>query len=747
MRSVILLIAVLACGVSCALAAEPAKKSGLEKRVPWTASKVVGTPDPPHPYRLEQAFPKLKFFEPLAFAPIPGGDRLLIAERPGKIWAFKNDAGTTSEQRELALDVAHSVYGMALHPQFEKNGYVYLSGIVDMSPTGSRVTRYQATSRNPLKFDPASATTIFEWPAGGHNGGCLKFGPDGFLYLVTGDGSGIADELQTGQDISDVLASMLRFDVDHPANGKQYGIPKDNPFVDTPGARPEVYAYGLRQSWRFSFDRKTGDLWAGEVGQDLWESVLRIEKGGNYGWSLKEATHPFRPERKPGPTPVLTPVVEHNHNDFRSITGGFVYQGSRLPELKGCYLYADYDTGRVWALRYEKGQVSEHRELVDTALRLVEWGEDQAGELYVIDFTGGQLYRLAPAPPPDPEAPEFPRKLSETGLFSSTATHTPMAGLIPYEVNSQLWSDGATKQRFLAIPGDGKIGYNAIEYPQPAPGAPRGWRFPDKTVVVKTFSIEMEAGNPASSRRLETRILHFEQTPGTQEYGDQVWNGYTYIWNEAQTDAELLSSNGLDRELIIKDKSAPGGERKQVWHFPSRAECTLCHTQPAKFVLGVNTLQLNRDHNYDGVVANQLATFEHIGLFEEKLPAPVAELPKLPDYADTALSAETRARAYLHSNCSHCHMKWGGGNAEFQLLSTLPLNELGVVNVKPAHGAFGLTDPKLLIPGKPEQSMIYSRMTRLGLGRMPHVGSNVVHEEAVKLVGEWIRTQAVVTAP
>ena len=214
------------------------------------------------------------------------------------------------------------------------------------------MSRFTVKGEPPV-IDLASEKIIFEWPNGGHNGGCLRFGPDGYLYIVTGDGSGIADQHDIGQDLRSIFAKLLRIDVDNPRRAGRvsagYGIPKDNPFVNTEGARPEVYAYGLRQLWRYSFDRKTGDLWGGEVGQDLWEMIYKIEKGGNYGWSVMEGTHPFRPERKKGPTPILKPVVEHSHTDFRSITGGFVYHGKRLPELQGQYIYGDFDTGRIWS--------------------------------------------------------------------------------------------------------------------------------------------------------------------------------------------------------------------------------------------------------------------------------------------------------------------------------------------------------------------------------------------------------------
>ncbi len=746
----------------------PAGRFGLDKRVPWTTSKVTGSPEPPPPYKTERAFPKLTFEEPLDLTFAPGTNRLFVAERWGKVYSFVNDKDVA--KADLALEfkgakdskgqpMKQVIYGIAIHPKFKQNGYLYVTWIPNPEkeglPNGTRVSRFTAKGEPPI-LDPASEKTIFEWRNGGHNGGCIKFGPDGYLYIATGDGSGIADQNNIGQDLSSIHAKLLRIDVDNKVgnvdelfdglSGRAYAIPKDNPFVNTPGARPEVYAYGLRQLWRFSFDRKTGALWGGEVGQDLWEMIYKIEKGGNYGWSIQEGTHPFRPERKPGPTPILKPIVEHSHADFRSITGGFVYHGDRLAELQGRYIYGDFDTGRIWKVEQKTisppNTAKEPRfknifapsELARTTYRIVSFGEDAAGEIYFLDFTGGGIHQLVKAPETKPQA-AFPRKLSETGIFASTKDHQVAPGIIPYSVNAQLWGDHASKERFLAIPGNGQIGFDEISYPQPSPGAPPGWRFPDGTVLVKTFSMDMERGNPASRKRLETRLLHFQQFPGTQEYGDQYWRGYTYIWNDDQTDADLLDEKGADRLLKIKD----GGKIvEQNYRFPSRAECALCHNNAPKFALGVNTMQLNRDHDYGGVQANQLATLEHIGIFTGKLPAPPEKLPKLADYNDEKQALDVRARAYLHSNCAHCHMKWGGGNAEFKLLATIPLADMGVVDVPAAHGTFDIGGAKLLVPGQPEKSILHIRMAKTGLGRMPHIGSRVVDESATRLIHDWI---------
>jgi putative heme-binding domain-containing protein len=728
------------------------KAFGIEKRVPWTTSKVRGSPEPPSPYRTELAFPKLpKFDEPLDMPYAPGLPRLFVVERYGRIFSFRNDPQV--DHADLLLDLNQvlgraspktmNVYGFALHPKFSQNGFVYATYVIDLEkelPAGTRVSRFRVLPGDPPRADPKSEQILIEWPCGGHNGGCLQFGPDGYLYIATGDSSGIADQYLTGQDLSTLAGKILRIDVDHPDRGKQYGVPKDNPFVDRVGARPEIWAYGLRQPWKMSFDRATGDLWVGNVGQDLWEQIYLIERGGNYGWSIMEGSHLFRPERPRGPSPILMPTVEHDHANFRSITGGYVYHGKRLKDLVGAYLYGDYDSGRIWMLRYDrqKKTVTEHRELFKSSLRLVGFGEDANGELYLLDHMGGRISRLVPNPAANTAA-QFPRRLSETGLFTSTKEHRPAPGVIPYSVIAPQWCDGATKERFLALPGESKIEFEAITYPAPAPGAWPGWKYPDGAVLAETLFLEMEPGNRSSRKRLETRVLHNERLTGSEEVGDQYWRGYTYLWNDDQSDAVLLEDpQGQDRTLQIRDRKAPGGQRQQTWHFPSRIECVVCHNMAAKYALGAQTLQLNRDHDYGGTLANQLRTFDHIGLFTKSLPTPPEEMPRLVDYRDASQDLSLRARAYLHANCSHCHRKWGGGNAEFQLLATLELGDMGILGVRPGQGSFNLPNARILAPHDPYRSVMFYRTSTLGPGRMPRIGSNVVDEAGVRLLHDWI---------
>lgn len=721
------------------------------RRQRWTTGAIHGQPEPPDPFTTADAFPRLKLHEPLSVGFDKASNRFGVATRPGKIYTFENRPDV--DRADLLIDIGRTTYGFAFHPRFEENGYFYVMSILDPGKTeenGSRISRFRAMGPAPWKADPAKEEVIFQWPSGGHNGGCLRFGPDGFLYLATGDGSGIADWLETGQKIDDVLGAILRIDVDRPADGRPYSIPADNPFVNVAGARPEIWSFGHRQVWKFSFDPH-GRLWAGEVGQDLWEMIYIVQRGGNYGWSVQEGRHPFRPQRPKGPGEFIAPIVEHPHSDFRSITGGYVFGSSRLPDLRGDYVYGDYDTGKLWSLRYEDGKLTRHRQLADTQIRIVEFAQDDHGEVLLVDFATGGFYKIVPAPVEIATKP-FPRKLSETGLFASTRDHQPAAGLIPYSVAAPLWSDGADKERFIALPGDSQIEFDDVVYPHGPAYPDVGWRFPDGAVLVKTFSLEMEAGNPASRRRLETRILQHRRMPGNDdEYGAQVWLGYTYIWNDDQSDAELCASEGLDRNLVIADASAPSGRREQSWRFPSRAECHLCHTMASKYVLGVTTLQMNKDHDYGGgVTANQLEVLERLGVFHQKLPRRPKELPQLADYSDPQQDLHLRARAYLHANCAHCHRFWGGGNAEFELHASIPLTETKAVHTLPGQGAFDLKDPRILAPGEPDRSMALWRMQLTGLGRMPHIGSRVVDAQGVELIREWItalKDEKLLTAP
>ncbi|MGD9855018.1 MAG: PQQ-dependent sugar dehydrogenase [Planctomycetaceae bacterium] len=703
---------------------ETARPFGLEKREPWTTSRVVGTPEPPPPYTVARIYPQLTFKNPVFIAQEPGTNRILVGELDGKIVAFPKD-NATPEAVQVFLETKRQMYAFSFHPDYETNGQIFV-----FSPTEpgikaedqlSRVSRFTASLEQPRSARADSEEIIIEWTAGGHNGGEAIVGPDGYLYICTGDGTGTSDLNSTGQGVNDLFSVMLRIDVDHPDAGRAYSIPPDNPFIHFPGARPEVWAHGFRNPWRISFDN-AGRLWCGDVGQDLWEMIWLVEKGGNYGWSVQEGNHPFHQHKQQGPGPILPPVVEHHHTVCRSITGGYVYEGEKLPELKGMYFYGDYEYGMIWGFRYDGQKAVDWQVLADTPLRIPTFGVTRDGEILVVDHLTGELYELVKSPTADAASP-FPRKLSETGLFASVADHTLAAGVIPYSVNTPQWIDGAVKERFVGLPRESQITFTESS------GNASTWGFEDGTVAAETISLDMEADNPASRKRLETRIIVKQQNH---------WLGYTYLWNDEQTDAALVDAGGRDLTLNIADADAPGGNRQQTWHVPSRNECMVCHSRAAAFVLGLRTLQMNRMHDYGGIEDNQLRAFDHAGMFTEPLTKPPSEYPALPNPYDQSADVDARARAYLHVNCSVCHVDSGGGNSKMVLTHGTPIADTKLVNEKPIHGDFGLADAQIVTPGDPFASVLFYRISKLGRGHMPLVGTNLTDTQGVELFHQWI---------
>jgi uncharacterized repeat protein (TIGR03806 family) len=698
-------------------------KAGIQQRVPWTTSKIVGSPEPPLPYVTERVFSSLRFNKCLDVTTAPGSDRLFVVEQSGKIFSFAGIADISDP--DLVVDLTKElpgvkqVYALAFHPNFEQNRFCYVCYIKDANlDDGTHVARFQMSETNPPTIDVASETTLITWRSGGHNGCCLKFGPDGYLYISTGDAgpANPPDEHKTGQDISDLLSSILRIDVDHADGERNYGIPADNPFVETEGARGEVWAYGLRNPWRMSFDRNTGDLWVGDVGWELWEMLYRIERGGNYGWAVMEGRASTHPEWPRGPTPVLPPTIDHRHSESSSITEGLTYYGTRLKALRGTHIYGDYDTGKLWGFRFQGGNVVGHRELADTTHRIVGFGEDYDGELLLVDHTAGTLHRLVPNPR-HRESSTFPRKLSESGLYSSINELTPADGVVPYSINAEPWADHAIAERQVAIPDELSIKITD-----------KAWTFPENSVLVKTLSLDMQQGDSTTRRRVETQILHFD---GTE------WMPYTYQWNAEQSDATLVNADGAEQTFDIVDSRAAGGRRRQTWQFSGRAECQRCHNRWSGPALAFNTPQLARDHNYGSMTASQLHTFAHIGLIEK--PIEEEKDSKLVNPHDVSATLNDRARAYLHANCAHCHRLHAGGAVLSHMHFDLALDKTNMIEARPTQGTFGIHAAQVIAPGDPFRSVLLYRTAKLGSGRMPRLGSTEVDRAGVALLHDWLK--------
>jgi uncharacterized repeat protein (TIGR03806 family) len=318
--------------------------------------------------------------------------------------------------------------------------------------------------------------------------------------------------------------------------------------------------------------------------------------------------------------------------------------------------------------------------------------------------------------------------LSQTGLFASVAAHRPHPAALPFEVGAPQWADGASMERFAALPG-----LERIEQ-KPQPNAGGAWTLPNGSVLVQTLGLDVVGADTAdrpARRRIETRLL-------VRQQGE--WTGYSYRWNAEQTDAELVPAAGGGVELEVADPAEPAGRRDQTWRFPARTECLVCHSRAAGFLLGFSPLQLDRDHDYGGTVDSQLRAFEHIGLFQGALPRRPADRPRLVDPYDPKAPREARVKSYLHVNCSTCHVKEGGGNARMELGFTTPTRRMGLIDAEPLHSRFDIKDARLVAPGLPGRSVLYYRISRRGTDQMPPVGSTTVDRQAVQLIADWIRS-------
>lgn len=705
-------------------------------------------------------FPGMVFTNPVCIASAPGEtNRLFICEKSGRIIVITNLAAPT---RSVFLDMTARVnttlntwderglLGLAFHPGYATNGYfyVYYTGNTNTTVGGGGnglhdiLARYQVFTGNSNQADAGSHVPILMQydQADNHNAGDIHFGSDGYLYLSLGDeGGGEGQYGNTQRITNDFFSAIIRIDVDkrpgnltpnpHHAITTNYLVPADNPFVGATNfnglpissnmVRTEFWAVGMRNPWRWCFDPETDELYCADVGQDLREEIDLIERGGNYGWNYWEGDL-----QRTNPTPAgfvhSPPLTVYPHtNANQAITGGRVYRGQNIALLYGAYVYADYNSGIFWALRHSGMTVTKNDILFTDPGGVAAFGVDPSnGDLLYCDIQSGQngvikriIYNSTFSGMP------IPTNLSDTGVFTNLATLGVAPGIVGYDLNVPFWSDNAIKTRWFSVPNTNlHITFN--------PGG--NWSFPTGAVWIKHFELETTNGVPESRRRIETRLFIYNTDGGY---------GVVYRWTTPPTNALLVAEGGLD-EVITNYSSGGGIIGTQVWHYPSRVECLVCHTEAGGFGLGFNTGQLNRDHDYNGSVTNQIEALHLAGYFSNTVSNRHL-LPALAHATNTAASLEYRVRSYLVANCVQCHQPSGSAQALWDARITTTTPNAGIID-GPLINNGGDTNDHVITPGSLTDSELLSRISLRGPGQMPPLDSTVLDTQAIALVSAWI---------
>ena len=712
------------------------------------------------------AFTNLLFTNSVGLTAVPGTDELCVWEREGRIWSFQNSPGAT--EKKLVLDLSNQcqgwddsgLLGIAFHPGFATNHFmfVYYTWVKPGTVAGSATTRpnpimpdtyHDRLERYTLDANgvaiPDSVKIFVDltnqtvW----HHGGGIFFHPvNGFLYWTDGDNSvGDNDQIIT----KSLYSGVFRIDVDcrggnvshapprQPTGGftANYFIPNKNPFVGQSNVLEEFFCLGLRNPHRMTIDPLTGKIFIGDVGQSSREEIDVIEPGEsglNFQWNFCEGNLGKMPTNYTGIS--RGPLLDYTHSDGRAVIGGYVYRGQEFAhDLGGRYIFGDNVFRTIWAL--DETATPPKKTLLCVMPRgdgpnagtdytgLSSFGTDAAGEIYFCQMSsiGGRIYKLQRGGAPPPQK-VLPATLSQLGLFADLTNLTPAGFLIPYTVNSPLWSDGAHKTRWFTIPTNTTIHF-----------ALNGeWTFPAGSVFVKHFELAVDDTTPKILRRLETRIL-------VRDTNNFVY-GASYKWRADNSDADLVNA-GFAEAIIITNAI---GTHPQNWFYPGKQDCLTCHTIASGGVLGVNTRQLNGKFIYpDGHADNQLRALGHMGIFDNAFDEhKIFRAPRLVNITNTAAALELRVRSYLDANCSMCHRP-GGAGAFFYARFETPLKKQNLIN-GPVANQLGIAGAKVIAPGDTNKSILFQRVSIIGENQMPPLGKNVVDDKAVAIIGKWIST-------
>jgi len=690
---------------------------GLDSRPSNTSCLAVARPDTAD-IRLQRVFSNLSLNNVTAIVQPPNDSGAwYFTTRDGLIGRFENipDVSSSTTILDYRGIVTRPPDGgliqLIFHPDYPADSRIFVNYSVPAEDGVSRADIIVSSfdlSADGLSIDPQSETVLLKWPRGHyHQGGFLSFDHDNLLLIGLGDGAEQGDPDGHAQNLANLLGKVLRIDLD---SGAPYGIPNDNPFAGSGGfPLEEIYAFGVRNAFRGDIDSETGKVYIGDVGFGSREEISAVLRGANLGWNIKEGALCHSEQYGScSDSTLVDPLVEYDHSGGNcAVIGGFFYRGQEIPELIGRFLFADYCSAKISAVELDDdGQPFELSLLPGgTGLgNISTFAKDNDGELYVV--TSSQIHKImANTATPGPSGPA-PR-LSETGCFDANDPTIPVPGLIPYSLQSALWSDGATKRRWIAIPEGRTIDVSTDG----------DFLFPDGTVLVKEFSIQ---GEP-----VETRLLMKDETG--------VWGGYAYEW--IGDDAFLLPAS--------KQKVLSNG---QIWHFPDRGECLRCHTDEANFSLGPEIGQLNGNMTYLEThrISNQLATMEHIGVLTNGLPSAPEQLPALAGLDDIHQAMSRRARSYLHSNCSGCHRGEGVTQSDMDLRFSASRTDMNVCNITPSFGDLGVTGANIVSPGQPDSSILVTRPSSTDpLQRMPPLATIQLHDVAISTLRSWIESSEV----
>ncbi len=686
------------------------------------ADTTGGEPLPPRPDVIACRFDGLApgLLPPVAFEPALDDAAIVdLAQAP--------DGGRTYVARvDLSLDVldaagvpqpaldltarASRVVAIALPADHADSGDVYVRFESKNLPERGVISRFRADLDTGV-IDPVSEHVVLELAGsvGDRSGGALVFGPDDMLYIGVGDPGDDIDAV--AQDLGDRRGKLLRLDVRTLDATGTYAIPPDNPHVGEGGHAGEVWARGLRDPWRCVFDPGDPKPYCADVGAEQSE-IDHIDAASNLGWPWFDGGTCLLPGGDCGELSTLPPSASYRSVDGDcGIAGVVVARDAEFPDLDGALIYADRCSGRVRGLDTDSQEVLIQDEILGVTASLPSAiARDDAGRIYLL---GGEATERVIVPA-DPAV--FPTMLSDSGCFDDLRALTPTVGVVPYDINAPLWTDGAVKQRYVVLPPGQQIEVDDAGF----------FGFPIGTLLIKNFAFDFDAADPATRRSVETRVMV------RREFG---WQFHSYRWNDDGSDATLLDGAATTMLSVVTDGVA--NEFEYAW--PSRASCKVCHGLGASNALGPRIDQLDRIHDYGHVQADQLAAWRDIGMFEAAVPelTPIAS----PDDAEAPL--EQRARAYLHGNCGHCHRPggWTPAALTMDLRYTTPLADTHTCNVMTQYYNAWVDSVVRIVPGDPEGSVIWQRLHRRGLGQMPPLATAVPDPHA-QVVHDWIASLA-----